>query len=261
MYVDGGDNAIFSVEGNKTFPISSASAATFDTGNIEATDNIVLTFDNTNVASGNKQLKVDIVVTYEEITAVTVSTKADRNYGTYVTGYKLDFTSAEGITAYIAKGLNGKKDAIVLQEVDIVPANEPIIVMTETKGASVSVPVTTDDPSDVTENALVAGDGTTAWDGTEGYTYYYLASDEFHQATSGTLQSGKAYLKVANGDVPTESRALGFVFDDEGTTTGISSTRNDMTNDKVVYDLQGRKINGQLPKGLYIVNGKKVVIK
>ena len=262
MYVDGGDNAISSVTGNKTFPNSKTDAATFDTGSIEATDNVVLTFDNSNIdgTSGkkNKQLKVDIVVTYE-VTAVSVSTKSGRNYGTYVTSYKLDFSSAEGITAYIAKGFNGAKDAIVLQEVDIVPASTPIIVKTDTKGATVNVPTTDASASDVLANALVAGDGTTTWDGTTGYTYYYIASDEFHKATSGTLQSGKAYLKISSSLVPVEeARSFGFVIDDEET-TGISAALNDngqMINDNVVYDLQGRRVT-QPTKGLYIVNGRK----
>ena len=262
MYVDGGDNAISSVTGNKTFPNSKTDAATFDTGSIEATDNVVLTFDNSNIdgttGKKNNQLKVSIIVTYEVI-AVSVSTKSGRNYGTYVTNYKLDFSSAEGITAYIAKGFNGAKDAILLKEVSVVPADEPIIVKTDTKGASVSVPVTTSDPSDVSLNALVAGDGTTAWNGTDGYTYYYVASDEFHKATSGTLQSGKAYLKISSSLVPVEeARSFGFVVDDEET-TGVSASLNNkgqMKNDNVVYDLQGRRV-AQPTKGLYIVNGRK----
>ena len=49
--------------------------------------------------------------------------------------------------------------------------------------------------------------------------------------------------------------------------TGISSMNNEqlkMNNDGTVYDLQGRRIQGQLdhlPKGLYIVDGKKVLNK
>ena len=55
-----------------------------------------------------------------------------------------------------------------------------------------------------------------------------------------------------------------------GHSTGISATLNDkgeMINDNVVYDLQGRRVsesvirNSALKKGVYIVNGKKVVNK
>ena len=187
----------------------------------------------------------------------TVSTNTDRYYGSYVTAKKLDFKNAEGITAYIAKGFNNSKNAIVLQEVDVVPAGEAIIVKTDVKGGSADVEVTTDDASDVSENALVAGDGTTAWNGTVGYTYYYLASDQFHKAINGTLQSGKAYLKVATDDVP-EARSFGFVFDDEEA-TGINIVAKDAENGQF-FNLAGQRV-AQPTKGLYIVNGRKVIVK
>lgn len=56
-----------------------------------------------------------------------------------------------------------------------------------------------------------------------------------------------------------QSTLVGF-FGDEGGTTGISDVRGKMENARgKVYDLQGRKVNGQLNKGLYIVNGRKYI--
>lgn len=186
-----------------------------------------------------------------------VSTLSGRNYASYVTTSKLDFASAEGITAYIATGLNGAEDAVVLQEVNVVPAETPIIVKTDTKGATINVPVTTADASDVSANKLVAGDGTTAWNGTSGYKYYFLKEDQFHEATSGTLQSGKAYLKVASGaGAPQLSIDFG-----EGETTGINAVKGaEFKVNGEYYNLAGQRV-AQPTKGLYIVNGKKVVIK
>lgn len=196
------------------------------------------------------------------IPTVPISTKSGRNYGTMVTpsDKKLDFANAEGVKAYIATGFNGAKTAIVLKEISVAPANTPIIVWTETKGATVNVPVTANNPSsaDVTTLAssnLVAGDGSTAWDGTAGYTYYYLASDLFHKATSGTLQSGKAYLKVLTSEVPATAPSLFFVFDEENNATDIQSIESAdkaikffedgkllIMRDGVVYDALGRII-------------------
>ena len=186
---------------------------------------------------------------------VAVSTNSGRNYASCVTSRKLDFASVEGITAYIATGLNGAKDAVVLSEVDIVPAGTAIIVKTDTKGATVNVPVTTADPSDVAENLLMAGDGTTAYNGVAGKTIYYLASDQFHLANDGTLQSGKAYLAVPTAG----ARNLSFVFDNAATGINASLMNNGKT-DNEVYNLAGQRV-AQPTKGLYIVNGKKVVIK
>ena len=186
-----------------------------------------------------------------------VSTLAGRNYASCVTNQKLDFGNTDGITAYIATGLNGEKDAVLLQEVNVVPAETPIIVKTDTKGATINVPVTTADASDVSANKLVAGDGATAWNGTANTTYYYLASDQFHEATSGTLQSGKAYLAVSTGGAP----LLSISFGDEGETTGINAVKGaEFKVNGEYYNLAGQRV-AQPTKGLYIVNGKKVVIK
>ena len=171
----------------------------------------------------------------------------------------MDFSQAEGITAYIATGFNSGKTAIVLEEVDVVPANTPIIVKTTTQGATVNVPVTTEDASDISANKLVAGDGTTAYNKPDGYTYYYLKQDQFYKATSGTLQNGKAYFKVLTSEVPANAPALGFDLG-EGTTAidGVRSQTEEVREG--IFDLSGRRVANPT-KGLYIVNGKKVIIK
>jgi hypothetical protein len=52
-----------------------------------------------------------------------------------------------------------------------------------------------------------------------------------------------------------------LMIDSDGQTTGISSIRHNDSKD--VYDLSGRKVGtntSRLPKGIYIVNGRKVVV-
>ena len=188
----------------------------------------------------------------------TVSTLSGRNYGSYVPKATLDFGSAAGITAYIATGLNGAGDAVEMTAVDVVPAGTPIIVKTDTKGASVDVPVAAGATSNVSANKLVAGDGTTAWNDAsfDGYDIYYLASDQFHKANAGTLQSGKAYLKVSTTGAP----SLTLSFGSDNGTTAIESVEKAVKADGVYYNLSGQRV-AQPTKGLYIVNGKKVLIK
>ena len=194
------------------------------------------------------------VIALDVIETVSVSTLADRNYASYVPTKKLDFASADGITAYIATGLNAGGTAVVLQKVDVVDAGTPVIVKTDTKGATVNVPVTTADPTDASGNKLVAGDGTTSY---SAGTYYYLANDQFHQATSGTLQSGKAYLQISGSLAP----QLAISFGNEGGTTGINAVNGSrFTVNGEYYNLAGQRV-AQPTKGLYIVNGKKVVVK
>ena len=75
---------------------------------------------------------------------------------------------------------------------------------------------------------------------------------------AGTLAAGKCWIEL----IPTSAahaRALSIVH--EGETTGISTVKTTVdTKDAAVYDLQGRRVM-QPTKGLFIVNGKKVVIK
>ena len=67
-----------------------------------------------------------------------------------------------------------------------------------------------------------------------------------------TLKAGKAYIEKS--DVPSAAPVLRI-----GGTTGIANTVA-MPETNVYYDLMGRRVN-QLQQGIYIVNGKKVVVK
>ena len=86
-----------------------------------------------------------------------------------------------------------------------------------------------------------------------------LGAVGFYKVAKGqSVPSGKAYLVIT--DLPDHSREfVGFEYDNE--TTGISLTENsELRTENAVYDLQGRRV-AQPTKGLYIVNGKKVIIK
>jgi len=76
---------------------------------------------------------------------------------------------------------------------------------------------------------------------------------------AGTLSAGKCWIQLEKS--PANARALSIVF--EGETTGISEelrVKSEKFATAPVYDLQGRRVM-QPTKGLFIVNGKKVVIK
>ena len=86
----------------------------------------------------------------------------------------------------------------------------------------------------------------------------------FYEFTDGsTLSANKAYLQVPASWLPvtSEARTMNIMFDDEDV-TGIEENYEfgNMNSDGSVYDLSGRKVNNPT-KGMYIVNGKKVVIK
>ena len=77
------------------------------------------------------------------------------------------------------------------------------------------------------------------------------------EGTAFDIAANKAYLAVPDIQA---ANVQGFVFGDE--TTGLSEELRVKSEEfaPVVYDLQGRRV-AQTAKGLYIVNGKKVIIK
>ena len=74
------------------------------------------------------------------------------------------------------------------------------------------------------------------------------------KTSGGTLKGFRAYFKTAAG-----ARATSFVIDDDET-TGIITPEGEVIVDAPVYNLGGQRVN-KPQRGLYIVNGKKVVIK
>lgn len=80
-------------------------------------------------------------------------------------------------------------------------------------------------------------------------------ADVIVKVNQGTNMNGfRAYLNAIS-----PSRATGFVIDDEGT-TGIITATGEVIENVNMYNLGGQRIN-EPQRGLYIVNGKKVLVK
>ena len=91
--------------------------------------------------------------------------------------------------------------------------------------------------------------------------YYLTSGNTFkHTASERTLNACRAYFRFYKA-----AQARQFVLnfgENGGTTTGIVEVDNGTNTDGSTYDLLGRKApRGQLRKGLYIKDGKKVVVK
>ena len=94
-----------------------------------------------------------------------------------------------------------------------------------------------------------------------GDSYFVMSNNEFHaikaEGNEVKVPAGKAVLHLTSGQAGARAAVLGIV----GETTGVSSIDNgQLTIENSVFDLSGRKVN-KTEKGLYIVNGRKVVIK
>ena len=128
----------------------------------------------------------------------------------------------------------------------IVPANTGVIIKAE---GPVEGKIIYAAPA-LTGNQLVAATKDVETEG-----IYILVADgesvKFTTMTSGTLKAGKAYLPAA-----TAARELNLVF---GEATGISEMKNANTSAEI-YNLNGMRV-AQPVKGLYIQNGKKMIVK
>ena len=200
---------------------------------------------------------VSISVTGSEETVTKETITPGKTYTTYVPSHNLDFTSASNLTAYIAT--EATASTVKLTSVDKVPAGTPIIIKASTTGSPnvVNVATSTDDVSD---NKLMMGDGTTTIGGNSKYDYI-LSDGKFYRAEEGTVAVGKAYLHLdADPAAGGEARELSIVFD-ESETTGVEELKNSKIEElKSYYNLNGQRV-AQPTKGLYIVNGKKVIMK
>lgn len=87
--------------------------------------------------------------------------------------------------------------------------------------------------------------------------YFIASGNTIKKSTGGNLKAFRAYIE----DTTAESRTLTFDCDDSQVTE-ISTIANSpkFNTNSLIYDLQGRKVMNPT-KGMYIVNGKKVVVK
>ncbi|MBQ6767851.1 MAG: hypothetical protein IJP46_04170 [Prevotella sp.] len=138
----------------------------------------------------------------------------------------------------------------------------------------------TEEP-DLTGNALVAVVTATyvpatTGEGDEQYTNFMLSAGEFIKIApwdaanpndlynNHVMPANRAYLHILTNDLETSGNAISLMWgDDETTGIGLNPVPSpkDEWND-VWYSLDGRKLSGKpVQRGIYIVNGKKVVIK
>ena len=102
-------------------------------------------------------------------------------------------------------------------------------------------------------------------EGSENTDYLYLGAENtlFYPETSVTIGAFRGYFEL-NIPEPEANPIKAFVlnFDDDNETTSIQEISNTTNTSNAIFTLDGRRINGQpATAGLYIINGKKVMIK
>ena len=183
---------------------------------------------------------------------------------TYSGVNSLDFTNVSGLSAYVALSDADGNGNITLTRT-YKPAGLTGMVLCGEPSTSYIVPTVKDkDPDVYQKNLLRHVIVATEIDKTDGiFTNYILAKKNgnvgfYPLSGKGTLKPYSAYLQL-----PTKSGSRGLVlnFEEEGTPTGVGHTEITESTEMAdaIYDLQGRRIE-KPKKGLYIVNGKKVLV-
>ena len=183
---------------------------------------------------------------------ITVTLNAS-GYASYCSEYPLDFTNAEanGYSAWQITAVNGS-DITFEQITGTVKGGTGVLLKGEANAKITLTSVASE--TELTGNKL---EGTLAPTNIAANEYYGLSGQKFVKIKAGTVKAGKAILPISASNGAPE---LNMIFSGEGT-TGIRSIENgQLTIDNVYYDLSGRRV-AEPTKGVYIVNGKKVVIK
>lgn len=109
-------------------------------------------------------------------------------------------------------------------------------------------------------SSLLSGDGNEAT-GLAPYSTYVLFNNEFVLNSATTVPAGKGYI-LANSIEHTANARPRLSIVIGGEATPIQEVDADKEDHTILYDLQGRRLNGQVTKkGLYIKKGKKLVVK
>ena len=242
----------------QTFAIDNGNAViTFPVG----TDNVTMRFNSASnqarfryYKSGQQDVQLYKYVSDETAPTATISAAG---YATWVPAKAV--AVPDDVEAYIVTSTSTSNVAI--ERISIIPANTPVVLKANQGTYDFNLLCTT--PAALTTNLLQVSDGTNATAGTT----YVLGNKNgnvgFYRWTgASSLSAGKVFLSISS------SARDFFGFDNE--TTGIESIEHSTLNiEHSVYDMQGRRVessmfniqSSMLKKGLYIVNGRKVVVK
>ena len=200
----------------------------------------------------------------KDFTAAAVS--YDRVFNTdanYVQSFVLPFgfTVPTGTTVAELSSVNG--DNLVFKPVKETVANKPYLLVTNdgefiNKLTNVQVKATTGADLTTTVDGVSHIGSYTAQNVANVYGY---ANGKFVKANTDSVKPFRTYIKVAGNQ---QAAPMAFGVNIEGTVTGINNATTAATAKEAIYNLQGVRVSGDLKhltKGVYIVNGQKVVVK
>ena len=202
---------------------------------------------------------------FEEVSypnTITFNTVSDVEGVKSIATFSAPFATVipEGVTAYYVSTADNSKATMKAISGKAIPANEGVILTSQSGDAVTMVPATDETLATIENNKLgnsAGADKTIA----EGDNAYILAGGAngtaFYKGSIGTtLKANKAYLTLnaAGGE-----QAISMNFG--GNVTGINQIVNAEQNNAPVYDLTGRRVVRTVKGGLYIKGGNKFIAR
>ena len=196
--------------------------------------------------SSGKVLDLVYIVKTGEVATIPTS-----GYGTIASAYALDCANLpDGLKAYQVTELT--KETVTLEEVTEAVAAGTGLILKGTASETYAIPVAATGADISATNKLQAAVTATAVEANE---TYILQGGQFHKVTAAsTIPAGKAYLRYADLSM---ARELTLTF---GDATAIKAIDNSQLTIDNYYNLKGQRVAAP-QKGLYIQNGKKVIVK
>jgi hypothetical protein len=270
----GNADAFTNTSTNVGTSIGSAAYLTFDFEINNYSDMVKIQMEGFGIKGDNFTLTSVQLLTYaDSYDAVSITVGSD-GIATYSNGSKnVQISACDALKAYYASAV--ATGAVTLTELTCIPANQGVII----KGAKGTYTVKVggegwEDLSNI--NYLKPSNGgTTVTASTTGAYHYIFAKKSsgtpaFYKLTQNhTLAAHKAYLETT-GDItpstPPSGNAPSIMLDFGNGTTAIMDVFQDemkqqqAQEDNVYYTLQGTRVQNPT-KGLYILNGKKIIVK
>lgn len=216
---------------------------------------------NSNKVGYWKSTEVDegsAIVLSNTLPAINLNESNGKHYATYYLPFAAK--APEGVKAYAGTVSNG---SVKLTEYanGVIPANKGVLLVSDN---ATSATFTLANDADVTaiDNDLKGVTAATELTGVDNSERVRIFSTKdgvagFYKPNSNitSLAANKAYVMA-----PATEGALALNFG--GNVTGINSVSDNaaMPHSAVIYDLAGRRVNHAV-KGVYVVNGKKIIVK
>lgn len=212
----------------------------------------------------NTQITKIVVYAKDETVAGAINIATEEGFGTFYTDK--NYVLPQGLTAFGYTSIDGNNTLTKSVEYvagDIVPANTAVVV----KGAKGSYNYynTEEVATKTIEKNLLKGVTTdTRIEASSGVKRYILTRADdgilaFYRTNTGNInvKANRAYLEV-----PTAMAVASFSL--EGSATGINNVVTTAAK-QGIYTISGVRLNAtttkELPAGIYIVDGKKVIVK